>query len=501
MQRLALAALWTVAGWAALAAPAAAQGLGEALTADGERLPGASIVLLPAAKGEAAARAAVLGSDLVAEVQAGRTLVAVGETVGRIGGVTLQLDPDAIVVEAPDGVGDLQQVPAGEWLAVAAAPGYVPAAVQRYVVTTGQRPDLQCRCVKADTVLVRFELRLRWDPSVQRPARVTLRAISMEPEAARRLLYRDGKRRLDLRYPARTTPKEQRAEVQESAGVVRAVHSEIDTTLTLPLKRGAPIALVVSPATELRVWGGEKARAGRLGVVKLGDAAERSILMRAHTAGRTRVTIRVTDRKGEPVPAATVYLFPEGGRGFGRRGAGAALQSPQTTLKAIRAMRGRPLENDLGIAGARKRVNRGAATFEGLPSGAARCVVVADGYIQRNTPEIEIPHDGEPQTITVKLRPLQRYIGVAKVMVIDPLGGPFLGRVRWSITGPGFADSGGTLCREDGLTLVGLPGEKIRVTVSTGERGGLSGSSKPFSLTLGTTARTKVLLMPPDEKR
>lgn len=501
MQRLALRVLTAVVITACGAAPAAAQGLAEVLTAKGERLPGASIVLLPAAKGEAAARAAVLGSDLVAEAQAGTQLLAVGEAVGRIGGVSLKLDPDAIVVEAPDGVGDLQQIPAGKWLAVAAAPGFVPAKVMPYEVAGGQRPDLRCECIEAASVLVRFDLRLRWEAGVVKPGRVTLRAISMEPEAARRLIYREGERRLDTRFPARTTPKGERADVMEAAGSVRAIHSELDTLLQLPLKRGAAIPIVVSPATEMRVWGGDKARAGRLGVVKLGSARERSILMRAHTAGRTRLELKITDRRGEPIDRATVYMFPEGGRGFDRRGIGAALQSPQSTLKALRAMRNRPPERDLGIAGARKTTNRGKAIIEGMPSGAVRCVVLADGYVQARAPEIELPHDGGTNKVTVKLRALKKYIGVIRCMVIDPLGGPFQGRVRWSVSGPGFADSGGALCREDGLVLYALPGKKITVLVSTGERGGLNGAAKELTAQLGTATRTKVVMMPPDERR
>lgn len=497
MQRCALTVLWAVLATVGGAGPAWAQGVAEVLTAHGARLPGASIVLLPASKGEAAARAAVLGSDLVAEAQAGTQLLAVGEAVGRIGGVSLKLDPNAIVVEAPDGVGDLQQIPAGEWLAVAAAPGYVPAAVATYTVRDGRRPDLQCRCIEAASVLVRFNLRLRWEAGTVPPGRITLRAISMEPEAARRLIYREGERRLDTRFPARSGAKDERADVLEAAGAIRAIHSELDTTLQLPSRRGVAIPIVVSPATEIRVWGGDQARAGRLGVVKLGSEAERSLLMRAHTAGRTRLELTVTDARGTPIDRATIFMFPEGGRGFDRRGVGSALQSPQTTLKALKAMRSRPPEQDLGIAGARRSTNGGTAVIEGMPAGAVRCVVVADGYVQARAPEIEIPHDGDTKQVTVQLRALATYIGVIRCLVIDPLGGPFQGRVRWSVNGPGFADSGDALCREDGLTLYALPAAKITVLVSTGERGGMHGAARELTAQLGTATQTKVLLLPP----
>lgn len=486
---------------ALLAAPASAQdllpGLAQVVDDEGQRVARAQVVLLPARLPEASARAAIVGTDLVAAARTGATIVAVGEAVGRLGYVALDLDPDASTHAAPEGVADLLRVAAGEWWVVAGAPGHVPEAAVRW--TSGPRPEpITLRVRRARTALCTFDLTLAFANGVAVPSRVTLRAIPMRPERPRRLVYREGDRQLDCAHPGRAAGGVDDVEQSAAHGAVVARWGERDGTLLLPSPGKRPLACAISPDVELRVWAGVSVRAGRCGVQKLTDPAARSLLLRGHDAGSARLRVRVVGPDGRPAPRAEVYLFPEGGAGFERRGLGRALDEPARCCDALRALRARPPEEDLTVAGARAVTSAGEARFEGLAAEAMRCVVLADGLAQDVAPEIDVV-EGDERSVTVRLVDLTRHVGVLRVSVYDPITGPFQGRVTWSIAGPTFTDHGSALCREDGLTLYAPPGKDLAVLVHTAERGGLSGEAKGLAAALGAATTARVHLMPPAE--
>lgn len=473
-------------------------GLAQVVDETGRRIPDAQVVLLPARLPESAALAAIVGTDLVAAARAGATIVAVGEAVGRLGYVALDLDPDASTHPAPEGVADLLRVPAGEWWAVAGAPGHVPVAAVRF--TSGARPDpLTLRVRAARTALCTFDLTLRFAAGVAAPSRVTLRARPMRPERPRRWLYREGDRALDCAHPGRAAGDVDDVEQSAAHGAVVARWGARDGTLLLPLPGKRPLACAVSPEVELRVWAGASVRAGRCGVLRLDDPPARSLLLRGHAAGTARLRVRVVGPDDRPVARAEVFLFPEGGAGFERRGLGRALEDPVRASDALGALRSQPPEADLTVAGARAVTAGGEARFEGLAAESWRCVVVADGLGQAVAPEIDAV-EGEERTVTVRLVDLARHVGVLRVAVHDPVTGPFQGRVTWALSSATFADRGSALCREDGLTLYAPPGTGLDLLVHAPERGGLAGEAKGLTLALGAPATARVHLRPPDER-
>jgi hypothetical protein len=494
-----------VLGWwllGALAGPVAAQelapGLAQVVDDRGERVRDARVVLLPADRPEAQALAAIVGTDLVHAAVAGTTVVAVGEAVGRLGFVALDLDPAASTHAAPEGVADLLRVPPGAWWAVAGAPGCVPDAAARW--TSGPAPaPLTLRVRRARTVLCTFDLTLRVAAGLAAPARVTLRALPMRPERPRRVCYRDGNRQLDCAHPGRGAAAPPVVEQAAAHGAVVARCADSDCRLLLPVPAGRPLACAISPDVELRVWAGPGLRAGRCGLLRLDDPPARALLLRAPRAGSGRLRVRVVGPDDRPVDRAEVYLFPEGGPGFERQGLGPALEDPVRCCAALRALREHPPEQDLTIAGGRAMAAGGEARFEGLAADAMRCVVVADGLAQATSPEFDVTEDAE-RTVTVRLVDLRRHVGVVRVAVHDPLTGPFQGRVAWSLHGPQFSDRGTAWCREDGLTLYAPPGPDYAVQVSSDERGGLAGEARGLTAALATATQARVRLLPPDER-
>ena len=272
----------------------------------------------------------------------------------------------------------------------------------------------------------------------------------------------------------------------------------VGCTATVPYA-GKPLAVAGSPDLDLHVWGGKDARAARLGPLRLGGRRDRLARFEGHRGGLVAVRVRVVGPDDRPLPHAVVYLFPEGGPGFAHEGLGAALDDTRACLDALRTARRRPIDGDLAPAGVRKTAVEGVAVFDGVTPGEARVVVVAGGVAQRVAPTVDVPAEGPERVVTARCVDLAAHVGVLRIRLVDPLGGPFQGRVDWNVADPkgGFADHGTTTAREDGLVVYAPPLGGLVVTVTTGERGGLGGRVADVTTALGQPTAVLVRLEPP----
>ncbi|MCI0340810.1 MAG: hypothetical protein L0216_06605 [Planctomycetales bacterium] len=500
----ALASLALAAATAVAQEPAA--GTAEVVDPSGKRVREAQVVFLRADVPAPVAARAILGLDLARTAREGTTVLAAGEECGQAGLPAPDLPREAVVQPASEGIADIRRVPAATYLVLAGAPGFLPATAVGYEAKGDMTPGLRLKVEPVGATLVRQRVVLKWDTGLAPAASVWIRAVPARPEAGALASLRPVGKRVEARWPGITPGEPAPPPVEEggsSVGQPKVRASGELCAVAAPV-HGDVVDVLVSPGCEVTLLAGPGVAVARFGKLALGAPLERKFLLRRSTPSNTRTRVRVAGPHGKPLRGATVYLFAEGGKGFARAGMKDALDSPASCLEALRAARRWPAERDLDTWSARGVTVDGTVPFDGLLIGAYRVVVEMDGYAQREAPVVEvpvIPPPGGVRDVTAPVEELAGKVGVLRLRVLDPLGGPLSGDIRWALTAGESHDSGSGRCHDGALTLYVPPSwdgpPDVSVVVSTVEQGGLAGQSAKVSVPLGKPVEVAVRLEAP----